>query len=154
MDTVIQKCTEIGASAFQPVITRFSIVKPNQHEKQIERWSRIALEAVKQSERCFVPPVYEILEFDEYLEGKSEQHSLFLDAREKENSRITLRWLASDKGCNNVNVFIGPEGGFSDEEKEKLKKAGFISLNLGPRILRTETVGPIITALLLYEFEN
>jgi 16S rRNA (uracil1498-N3)-methyltransferase len=154
MDNIIQKCTELGAASFRPILTRYSIARPNQEEKQLKRWDRIALEAAKQSERRKVPPIYSIIKLEQMLEEPGEELTyLYLDARDGEHSSEVLGKL-KDAGTKRFRVFIGPEGGFSDEEKKELCEKSYTPVNLGPRILRTETAGPAIIAILLHEFEK
>ncbi|MBN2135035.1 MAG: 16S rRNA (uracil(1498)-N(3))-methyltransferase [Acidobacteria bacterium] len=154
MDYIIQKCTELGAASFRPVLTKYSMSRPNQEEKQLKRWDRIALEAAKQSERRKVPPIYSIIKLEQILEEPGEEMKyLYLDARAGEHSREVLGKL-KDTSANRFRVAVGPEGGFSDEEKKVLQEKGYLPINLGPRILRTETAGPAIIAILLHEFEK
>lgn len=151
METIIQKCTEIGAVSFAPVETEYSNTKPNQPEKQLQRWDRIALEAVKQSERRKVPPVYEIVPLAEYLSHEHSGLKLFMDAREGKPPKDAINTIKNFSESQDIYIAVGPEGGFSPKESQLFKEKGFIPIHLGPRILRTETAAAVLTAILLYE---
>lgn len=153
-DIIIQKCTELGAASFHPVISEHSSSRPGQPEKQLKRWDRIALEAAKQSERRRIPVVHNILTLDEFIKAGQKGMLLYLDARTGEDPKILFRQMQEKEMPNEFTVVIGPEGGFSDEEKASLQSAGFLSVNLGPRILRAETAGAAITAIIIYEFDK
>jgi 16S rRNA (uracil1498-N3)-methyltransferase len=152
MDLIIQKCTEIGAAAFYPLITAFSVSKPNQPEKQLMRWDRIALEATKQSERRSIPAVYDIQPLEEFIKDRGDDALIYMDARIGSSLKPVFEFFKKKSKTNKFTVLVGPEGGFSPEEKERLKERDCQSVRLGPRILRTETAAAVMTSLLLYEF--
>jgi 16S rRNA (uracil1498-N3)-methyltransferase len=154
METIIQKCTEIGAASFTPVATEYSITKPNQPEKQLQRWDRIALEAVKQSERQRIPPVYSIVNLEEYLSQDHPGLKLYMDARDGNPPKKTIDSAKNDGSAAEIFIAIGPEGGFSPKENHLLSEKGFLPVHLGPRVLRTETAAAVLTAILLYEFDE
>lgn len=147
MEWIIQKATELGVSAVIPVEMERCVAKADhsgKDEKKRERLSRIAMEAAKQSGRAAVPEVSAAVRFDEMLRRLPE-HSLALVAWEEEHSlpfSAAVREYAAEKGMpETVAILIGPEGGISAAEYEKLKAAGARAVTLGPRILRTETAG-------------
>ncbi len=152
-DFIIQKCTELGVSAFQPVVTKHSISLPKQAEKQLKRWDRIALEALKQCEGRRIPAVYEIKKFEKFISEDTEGLKFYLDARDGEPANTALRRAAESGSISSVTVFIGPEGGFSDDEKTLLREKGFIPIYLGPRVLRAETAAVAITSILFHELD-
>jgi 16S rRNA (uracil1498-N3)-methyltransferase len=152
MEVIIQKCTEIGAASFTPVSTEYSVIKPNQPEKQLQRWDRIALEAAKQSERRRIPPVYKIVSLEEYLLQDHPGLKLYMDARNGNPPTKTIDSIKGNPSAAEIFIAVGPEGGFSLKENHLLSEKGFISIHLGPRVLRTETAAAVLTAILLYEF--
>jgi len=152
MELIIQKCTEIGAASFTPVSTEYSIAKPNQPDKQLQRWDRIALEAAKQSERRRIPPVHGIISLEEYLSQDHPGLKLYMDARDGNPPKKTIDSAKSDGSASEIFIAIGPEGGFSPKESSLLSGKGFTPVHLGPRVLRTETAAAVLTAILLYEF--
>lgn len=154
MDFVLQKNTEIGVSCFCPVITERTLVvlSDEKDQKRRSRWQRIARESAKQCVRPDIPKVLPYSNFHEVIDT-AQEYDLALIPWEKERKR-DLRSVFKD--CGNavfdVAVLIGPEGGFSQKEIQEAVEAGFLSVSLGPRILRTETAGMVISSILMYEF--
>jgi 16S rRNA (uracil1498-N3)-methyltransferase len=149
---MLQKCTEVGAAAFVPVITARSLVQDGTDAgKKLERWGRIVREAAEQSRRGRVPEVRAPLRFDAALEAAD--MPLKLIPWEGEQAVGLRQALAPWQGQADLNaaVFIGPEGGFSAAEIEAARRAGFQPVTLGERILRMETAAVVAAALMLYE---
>ncbi len=155
MDMIVQKMTEIGAHKIIPVISERTIVKLSEEkeEKKVLRWQKIAKEASEQSARGIIPHVEEIKTFEKAIED-AKNYDLALIPWEMEDKATLKNTLNKNKKAGNIVIAIGPEGGFSKDEIEKAKKAGFISISLGKRILRTETAGIVVLAEILYEFEG
>ncbi len=153
---MLQKCTEVGASAFVPVITSRTLVQDSRDAaKKLERWQRILREAAEQSRRGRIPDLHPPLRFDAALAGA--HHDLKLIPFEGEHTvslRQALGPLPLVQGESSAAVFIGPEGGFSDEEILAARQSGFQPITLGRRILRMETAAVVAAALLIYETEN
>ncbi len=163
MDFIIQKCIELGVKRIVPVMSARSVVKLN-NTKDIEgktaRWRRIALEAAKQCDRGIVPLVTEPVRIERALE-MAEGCSLKLIPYEGEKDGSLRRQLleygkrvggaAAQASFGGIGVFIGPEGGFEQAEVEMAMSRGFNSVTLGPRILRTETAGLAVIAIIMYE---
>lgn len=152
METIVQKCTELGVYAIVPVLSARCVSVPNKKdfEKKRERYARVALEAAKQSRRAMVPevrPLVEIKKIDPSAYG------LFLVAYEDESARTLKQALHAADATKNVALLIGPEGGFEETEIARLSAAGAVSVSLGRRILRTETAGMAMLAQTLYEVE-
>ena len=147
LETIAQKGTELGMWELWPVEMERSVAKADKAdkgEKKRERLSRIALEAAKQSGRAHVPEVASTLPFSKAL-LKLDSFDLVLVAWEEEHSlpmsQAVSRYVQTHGTPRRVAVVIGPEGGISQTEWEKLHQAGAVSVTLGPRILRTETAG-------------
>lgn len=152
MDLIVQKSTEIGVKHIYPVMTKRTVVKINDNKKEknkIGRWNLIALEAAKQSKRDFVPIVHDILTFNEMLNILKSESNIIVPY-EMEHSLGLNEALKKVKN-NRINVIIGPEGGFEEEEVILLDEIGGQVVTLGPRILRTETAGIVTMSLILYE---
>jgi 16S rRNA (uracil1498-N3)-methyltransferase len=153
---MLQKCTEVGAAAFVPVISSRSLVQERgDAAKKLERWGRIVREAAEQSQRGIVPEVRAPVKFEAALQDGSSYH-LRLIPWEGEQATGLRQALA---GLQNISsptlaVFIGPEGGFSVEEIEAARGAGFQPVTLGRRILRMETAAVVAAALILHELEG
>lgn len=151
-ETVIQKCVELGVSEVVPVAMERSVVKLTSKEKEkkkIERWEKISESAAKQSGRGKIPKINEILSFSQALE-KAKEYDAVLIPYENEQKTGLKEFVQEFKG-DSIAVFIGPEGGFSDEEYGKAIEMGAVSVTLGKRILRTETAGMTVLAILFYE---
>lgn len=163
MDFIIQKCIELGVKRIVPVMTARTVVKLNNArdiENKTARWRRIALEAAKQCDRGIVPLVTEPVKPEKALEIAG-SCSLKLIPYEEERDGSLRRQLwqygqeagkAQAQGRRaEIGVFIGPEGGFDLAEVEMAMNSGFKSVTLGPRILRTETAGLAVIAIIMYE---
>lgn len=153
MELIIQKCVELGIDTIVPVETERSIVKLNKKEyKKIERWQKIAEAAAKQSGRGKIPQIGNVLTFEQAL-----QYSKKLDKSiipyEKEQKRNLKEFIKKFQG-KSIGVFIGAEGGFSEQEIKKAIEHNVQPITLGKRILRTETAGMITVAILIYEIEQ
>ena len=150
METIIQKCVELGASAFVPVQSeRCVVVLKPPYAGRIERWQRVSEEAAKQSRRGVIPQVNLPVALDK-LDFSAFDTVLVAF----ENERAVSLKAALREGCGTrIAIVIGPEGGFSDAEIETLTGKGAQSVSLGTRILRTETAGMAMTAQILYEVE-
>jgi len=157
-ETVLQKGTEVGINRFVPLWCERSIVPRGDQldERRLDRWRRIVTEAAEQCERGRVPEIASPVRFGAALEQAALGPALLAWEREAERSvRGGLRTaLASNQlldGRSSLALFVGPEGGFSPSEVEAARGAGVLTVSLGPRILRTETAGPVLAMLALYE---
>ncbi|MGD0961046.1 MAG: 16S rRNA (uracil(1498)-N(3))-methyltransferase [Methylomonas sp.] len=140
MDWAVQKAVELGVNHLTPLITERCVIKFNDDKKQLrlQHWRNIILHACEQSGRTRLPELGEISDLDEWATLQTDLKAFLdpfaeqtLDDFPPQTSRITL--------------LSGPEGGFSEQERQSVKMAGFIPVRLGGRILRTETA--VISAL-------
>ena len=153
LETIIQKGTELGIVRFVPFSCERSIVKPwSGGDDKCARYQRVAYEAAKQSHRGRVPVVEAPLSFAG-LCGALVRHTLAITAWEEERA-LSLKSVLRGGGTEDIAIVIGPEGGLSAGEVERLAQAGARPVTLGPRILRTETAGPAMAAMILYETEE
>ena len=152
METILQKCVELGADRFVPVQSErcVAVLKPP-YDGRIERWQRVCEEAAKQSRRGRIP----VVEQPRTLNRLSfESFSLVLVAYENEHT-VSLKAALKSASCtDSIALLIGPEGGFSEQEIDWLVSQGAKTVSLGPRILRTETAGMAALAQILYEVES
>jgi 16S rRNA (uracil1498-N3)-methyltransferase len=142
---IIEKATELGVYEIIPIITENVVAVRNRQE----RWQSIALSAMKQSQRCYLPKVSEPLEFREAIKS-AESNELKLLAHEKDGTPIReeIQDLPNTKsGC----LLVGPEGGFTGDEVRKARGAGFRVVKLGRRKLRSETAAIVILCTLIYQ---
>lgn len=129
----IEKAVELGVQSIHPVITEHVI---NKTTNKTERWQAIALAAMKQSQRCVLPKVYDPVNFADALVSAKGELKLLADEKEN-NSRISITEIKDT--YSSIDVFIGPEGGFTDSEAELAVSHGFKLLTLGSRKYRSET---------------
>ncbi len=152
MDLTVQKATELGVSKIVPVISERCVVKLEKDPSgKVDRWQKIALEASRQSGRGKVPEVTLPVSFEEAVKMAGD-YDLFIFPWEEEKGKGLKEALQKFNG-KNIAVFIGPEGGFAQEEADEAVKAGALRVTLGPRILRTETAGAAVLAMIVYETE-
>ena len=153
MDFIIQKSVELGISKIVPVLTERTVVKIDSEKdarKKCERWNRISQEAAKQSNRGIIPKIELPINFKTAIK-QVDKESLSLIPYEKESRNSLKQILKSKENIKDISVFIGPEGGFSEQEIEEAVSLGINSVTLGPRILRTETAGITVLSILMYE---
>ena len=152
IELIIQKSTELGVKKIVPLATERCIVKINdkkKEKKKIERWSKIAEEAAKQSKRGIVPEINDVMDFKEALEVLKDEEMVIVPYESEED--IGIKTVLKECKAKNINIIIGPEGGFEESEIQALKDIDANIVTLGPRILRTETAGFTTSALILYE---
>lgn len=146
LDYVVQKATEMGVGTMQPVLTRFTQVSRVKHDKLVAN----AIEAAEQCEVLNVPHVAPEVTLDHLLDRWADDHAgrrlVFADEGEPSSSALeTLQSLAGQR----VGLLVGPEGGFADAERERLRALDFVvPISLGPRILRADTAAVAALALI------
>lgn len=152
LELIIQKCTELGLDRLVPFTSGRTVPKldKNREAGRLERWRRIALEAARQSNRPTISEVTPIIPFDRLLDSVDAEVRLLL--WEGEPTRRLKEVLAELPKPRRVAVIVGPEGGLSREEAELAESKGFVPVTLGELILRTETAGIAITAILQYQW--
>ena len=150
MDLTIQKAVELGVTKIVPVMSERCIVRFDGKKDRSDRWQKIALEAARQSGRDIVPVVTVPKTFADAVSEADEQLKII---PWEEASGLTLKGVVSGKKPRSIAVFIGPEGGFTPAEADMARANDITPVTLGRRILRTETAGPAVLAMLLYELE-
>ena len=147
MDYIVQKCVELGVNKIVPVVTKRAVAIPRDGDKKIIRWQKIASEAAKQCGRGILPEVGKIVNFDQVINHIKDQDAINIIPYENEKS---FKLKDSLKPCKNINILIGPEGGFDIEEIELAMSNGISSVTLGPRILRTETAPLAVVSAIMF----
>jgi 16S rRNA (uracil1498-N3)-methyltransferase len=143
MDLIVQKTTELGVARIVPVGSEHGMVKAGTHQQR--RWQKIAEEASRQSGRADVPVVSPCLGLAAAVaQAASAPGERFL-LWEGEAAQALPAALAP--GPRTVALLVGPEGGFARGEVTKAQAAGFVAVNLGSRILRSETAAIVAVAL-------
>ena len=156
MELIIQKAVELGVFEIVPVATRRAVVKLDEKKakKKMERWNAIALGAAKQSGRSLIPEVKPVMRFADALDYAKELDVLLIPYEMAEGMERTKEIISAVRPGQSVGVFIGPEGGFDEEEVEKAAAEGAQPVTLGRRILRTETAGLTVLSILMYHLEQ
>lgn len=154
-DLVLKKCTELGVNNFHPIISERTIVKLKSEEKEhkIARWEKIIQEAAKQCKRTDMPKIFSIKSFQEAIEFKKEESLNLIFWEDEKNTKLLNFFPLNDK-IQNINIFIGPEGGFSENEILLTNKANIKSVSLGPNILRADTANITAVAIILHEINK
>lgn len=142
MDLILQKATELGVWNFQPFISQRSIREEPSAAKK-ERWSKIAQEATRQSERLWLAQINDVIDFNQLIK---QDFSLKL-AASANGSKIAD--MPKEK-CSKILLLVGPEGDFSPEEYAKLKTENFSFAKLSENILRVETASIMASGLINY----
>lgn len=165
IDEIIQKCVELGVSRIVPMSCERSIarVEPRDADRKAERWQKIALAAAKQCGRGLVPTVAWPTSFRRVLEDCKEADLALIPWESERKMSLKEQLEASapellakiEAGVRpKIAIMIGPEGGFSISEINMALSAGLRPVTLGRRILRTETAGPTVLAMLGYQFND
>lgn len=156
MEWIIQKAVELGASEIVPVAARRCVVRLDvkKAEKKVSRWQQIAEGAAKQSRRMKVPKIHSVQSFQDALllwEGLDVKLFPYELAQGMANTREVF---AKIQRGNTIGIFIGPEGGFEEEEVQAALAKGAQVITLGKRILRTETAGLAVLSVLMFQLEE
>lgn len=145
LDLITQKCVELGVEKIVPFLSRYT----NETKFNLQRLSRIALEACKQCGRARRPQVGELVDFDGLLNMLDEYDTVILPYEHAKVGKISaLQGLESGK---KIALIIGSEGGFAPEEAESIAAKRGRIVSLGKRILRCETAAIITSAIIMYE---
>ena len=159
-DYVLEKGTELGVTTFIPVLTPRTVVLLREAERahaKKERWERVVMAAAKQCQRAQLPKIEEPVEFRDAIRACAGKGVSLIaweglcGAPARPSLEKALAEAKGGAGAIVVNVFVGPEGGFSDEEIELAESVGTTAFGLGPRILRAETAALAASAIALYE---
>ena len=155
METIVQKATELGACRIVPVFMDRTVVSDKGNtQKKLARWQRVCEEAAKQCRRGIVPEVAGSVDSDG-MTRMFEEYDMIVFPYENEEDITIKDVLRSDEAAkaHDICVVIGPEGGFSEREADKIKEAGGLPVSLGKTILRTETAGIAAVSMIMYELE-
>ncbi|WP_199096723.1 16S rRNA (uracil(1498)-N(3))-methyltransferase [Dyella sp. ASV21] len=139
MDLIVQKATELGVVRIVPLLTERSEVKldATRAEKRLAHWRAVAASACEQSGRARVPEIAPAIALEAWLRGLADDGSLRLALLPEGTQRASAVRFGPAGGV----LVVGPEGGLGTRDTSALADAGFAGLQLGPRILRTETAG-------------
>lgn len=146
MDLILQKLTELGVSEIIPVMMERCVVKISEEKvsKKMERWQKICKEASEQSKRVDIPLVYRPIMIDD-LAGISYERKFVCST--KKMQILDVDYFQSFKGSSDFIFVIGPEGGLTNREEEKLFSFGYSPVSFGSLIMRVETAAIYVASI-------
>lgn len=157
---IVRQCVELGVSRIVPVICRRSVARPElgKSRSKGDRWRKVAEAAAKQCGRSGIPVIDDPVSFQTALDELAEAHrrgnTVFIPYEGEMTAGLKAMLDGLEERPRELAFFIGPEGGFAAEETAAFESAGLSFVTLGPRILRTETAGAAVMAMLVYEYET
>lgn len=156
MELIIQKAVELGVFQIIPVETKRCVVKLDEKKEasKRKRWQGIAESAAKQSKRMVIPEIHSVMKFSQAIEYAGQLDIRLIPYELAENMDYTRKMLEKIQPGQSIGIFIGPEGGFTQEEIETALEHQVEPITLGKRILRTETAGMTILSILMYLLEE
>jgi len=149
MDYIVQKAVELGVHTVMPLVTERCNVRlqGDREEKRIQHWQAVVVSACEQSGRSVLPEVMSPMTLAEWLPTVSADKRFVL------SPHVSEKMPTDDLPANaSIVLLIGPEGGLSDQEVALAQQYGFLPLNLGPRVLRTETAALAAVTVLQYRY--
>ena len=161
-DYVLEKGTELGVAAFVPVLTPRTVVLLHEIDRaraKAARWARVVMAAAKQCGRADLPAVREPVQFRAAIRACKDKGLVLLAWEGLKGTvaaatlRPALREAEAARGAEplDVHLFVGPEGGFSEEEIEIAEAESVVIFGMGPRTLRAETAAAAAVTLVQYE---
>jgi 16S rRNA (uracil1498-N3)-methyltransferase len=150
MDEVVRDVTMLGVAAIQPVVSERTTMKVSTLARAVERWHRIALSSTKQCGRSRLPEIHQLVGFQEWVRRPDRNDAFILlepSAALPETMRI--RDLAHRPPPSSVTLVVGPEGGWTPDERDLAIRAGCRPLSIGRLTLRADAVPLAATAALL-----
>lgn len=155
LELIIQKAVELGASEIIPVSMHNCVVKLDDKKEAAKRkrWEGISESAAKQSKRSIIPAIHPLMTYKEALNYASDMELVLVPYECARGMEDTKEAFSLVKPGMDIGIFIGPEGGFTEEEISQALAAGGRPISLGKRILRTETAGLAILSALMLQLE-
>ena len=156
METIIQKAVELGVYEVIPMAAKRCVVKLDEKKAKSKtvRWQMISEAAAKQSGRRIIPGVKNVMTMKEAMSYAAGMDVRLIPYEKAEGMEKTREMISSLKPGQDIAVFIGPEGGFEEDEVEMAAEAGVCPVTMGKRILRTETAGPAMLSWMVYQMEE
>lgn len=153
VEWILQKGTEIGVSAFYPFVSARTLVQSTSlTENKLARWERIIREAAEQSRRGRLPILNPPVDFRKCISLATKKHGLCLIAwEEAAPANAAISHIIDTFKGDRIALFVGPEGGFSEDEISQAREMGCQVVSMGERILRMETAAIILPALVLHD---
>lgn len=155
MELIIQKAVELGIYEIIPMETKRCVVRLDDKKKESKnrRWNAVAESAAKQSKRTMIPKVMPIMKFRDAIQSVRDFDITCIPYEHAEGMQQTKQLLASLRPGAVTAFFIGPEGGFEEEEIQFAIQNEVQPISLGKRVLRTETAGMALLSMMMLELE-
>jgi 16S rRNA (uracil1498-N3)-methyltransferase len=152
MEAILQKTTELGVSVILPFKSEksISLEELDSRQRRSHNWGEVALKAARQSRRPDIPEILQYRTFGEALKA-AENSDLKVMLREGSQTGLKEALAQTKRPIRSAALLVGPEGGFTGDEVKAAIEEGFAAVNLGMRVLRTETAAIFATGLLRYE---
>ena len=156
MELIIQKAVELGAYQIVPVAMKNCVVKldAKKAENKVKRWQEIAKSAAKQSKRSLIPTVEMPLRYEDAISLAAQLDVVLVPYENERGMEATRSVVEGIRPGQSIGIFIGPEGGFAEDEIALAKSHDMALLSLGRRILRTETAGLAMLSILTYQLDS
>lgn len=156
MELIIQKAVELGVYEIIPMATKRAVVKLDEKKakNKIARWQGIAQAAAKQSKRRIIPNVANVMTIKQAIICCQEMDVKLIPYELAEGMAGTKQIISDVKPGQSIAIFIGPEGGFDEQEIQSAMDNGILPITLGKRILRTETAGFTALSWIMYQLEE
>ncbi len=151
MEAIIQKSVELGVNTIFSVNMKNCIAKIKDENKKQERWQKISESAAKQSKRNIIPSIEKSVNID-FICNNIKNYDLVIIAYENEEN-ITIKDILKENKIEKIAIVVGPEGGLTEKEVDKLINSGAKVATLGKRILRTETAPITMLSMIMYEYD-
>ena len=156
MELIVQKAVELGACEVIPVAMKRCVVRLDEKKAAAKRvrWQGISEAAAKQSKRAVIPQVHPVMSFKEAVAYAQTMDVRLIPYELAQDMQHTKALIGAVRPGQKIAVFIGPEGGFEENEIQAALEAGIEPITLGRRILRTETAGFTVISWLMYQLEQ
>jgi 16S rRNA (uracil1498-N3)-methyltransferase len=156
IDDVVRDATMVGVAAIVPIVTERSLVSLSTLTKgrAVERWTRVAIASAKQCGRAHLPTIHQPVSFDAWLTTPFDGRRLVFAEPASAPRPHTLHEALLGSKPAAVACVIGPEGGWSVEEREKASAAGCLAVSLGSMTLRADAAGLVAAAVVSFAYEN
>jgi 16S rRNA (uracil1498-N3)-methyltransferase len=148
MDAVIRDATMLGVSAIEPIITARTIARGPRAEN--DRWTRVSIASAKQCRRAVVPAIAPPRPFDEWVRSSAHGLRLMMVEPAATSTEICSLHLLENHAAGSLALIVGPEGGWTADEREQAEQSGCLSVTLGGLTLRADAVA--VAALAISRF--
>lgn len=146
MEQIITRTIEMGVYRIVPVLSRFCVARPDEADKKLQRWRKIALAAAKQSGRGILPRIEPLMDIKDAIEEMASAKQAFVCYEKEQHHTLSQLPIQEE-----ISFLIGSEGGLAEEEAALWQQKGIPQISLGKRILRTENAAAYVLPILFYK---